>query len=153
MFGILMDDARVPYPVPFGRRSYREISSPPYPMPYGRVRLGRRSYGWVDATGGGDDPAPTPGTQQVQNDGSSGSSQWVNLGTSILNLGAGIANAVAHSQQPQSGASGFSCPSGYYYSNGRCVPAQQSSGFGISSGMVLAGVGILGAALLFSKRG
>jgi hypothetical protein len=111
---------------------------------YGHMHLPGTPYGWVDATGGGDDPAPTPGTAPVQEQ-----SSWDKLATSFLNLGTSVAGAIAGAIQPQSGAAGSYCPSGYYLNNGRCVPVpqQQSS---MSTGLLL-GAAAIGAVLLLKK--
>lgn len=118
---------------------------------------GRIALGWVDASGGGDegtessDTSPLPGTKPV---GQTDSANWTNLGTSALNLGTSIVNAIAGSINPQSGAAGSYCPSGYYLSNGRCVPIPASgSGFSVSPGMVMAGVGLAALFVLTRKKG
>lgn len=116
--------------------------------PYYPMRA--RGYGWVSAEGGGDpgtesDTSPVPGTAPVaENSTSSG------IVAGLLNLGTSLTNTIAGSIQPRSGQAGTYCPSGYYLSNGRCVPA---GGGGSNMGLVLGIAGIGAAFLLLRKRG
>ena len=105
-------------------------------------------FGWVDATGGGDegtesDSSPVPGTV-VQSE----STGWDKIATGVLNLGTAITGAVVNATSPHSGPAGGYCPSGYVLSNGRCVPMQSGS----NTGMLLGAVGIGIAALIFLRK-
>ncbi len=141
-FGLLMPD-NTPVPAPF-RRSARAAEQ--------AIALGRFSRrrvpgfaGFVDESGyeHEDESSPLPGTAPVQE-----SSNWQSTVAGVLNLGTSIVNAVAGAIQPHSGPAGQYCPSGYYMSNGRCVPAQSNSG---SMTPLLIGGGLLAAVLFLRK--
>lgn len=165
MFGLLMqDNAPVDFPfrrsgaspeasVSLGRLGRRRVRYGIPPSVAARVPQYRgvsgsrfRGFGWVDDTGGGDDPAPLPGTAPEQEH-----STWQDITTGILNLGTSITNAVGAAITPHSSGAGYSCPSGYVYSGGRCYPAQGGGGGGMGMGLALAAVG-LGAAFLILRR-
>lgn len=163
-FGLLMRD-NTPVDFPFRRGAAPQAAVRLGLMPSGPHRMtsfaGRRfrgygippmqaqrvpQYGWVDSTGGGDDPAPLPGTST-----DSESTGWASTATGLINLATGIVNAVAGSINPSSGAAGSRCPPGYYLANGRCYPPQQSSG-GNMSMLALGALGLGAAFLLLRKK-
>lgn len=151
-FGLLLTDNS---PVDFQgmgrlrRRRFRGITGSRfrgYGRPYGAQAMVQ--LGWVDSTGGGDDPTTVPGTN-VETE----HSTWQDIATGVLTLGTSITNAVAGSIRPNTSGVGSSCPSGYYPAGGRCYPIQSSGGDG-GMGMML-GLGVLGlgAFLLLRKKG
>lgn len=136
------------YPRSMPAMRYGYVPGGPY---YPRSMPAMRYAGFSgSSTGCGDDgmspcddvpPGPQAQTQ-------SESTGWSRLGVGAANLATSFINAFATNNNPASGGAGTYCPSGYYLSNGRCVPMPSGS----SMTPLLVGGGLLAAFLLTRKR-